>query len=228
MVVGRRVSETDRVCAFVDLTFALGWGQVNKDIRVIGAAETKGRRLARDGGTLRLWLADWTGQGLSCKKSWHGPDHCLIYSFCLNFDNIFFMCVHGREGTHVAVREQFWGVSFLLPPLWDSGDWTRVIRLVQQAPLPTEPSHQSIVIWDSFLSASPALYTSSWWHFTFLSKTLPHLSEWLCKSDLYTDSSKVWLLHSKLWRACCLVWGAGEKVSLPEAKAFIPSRELHD
>lgn len=168
MVVGRRVSETDRVCAFVDLTFALGWGQVNKDIRVIGAAETKGRWLARDGGTLRLWLADWTGQGLSCKKSWHGPDHCLIYSFCLNFDNIFFMCVHGREGTHVAVREQFWGVSFLLPPLWDSGDWTRVIRLVQQAPLPTEPSHQSIVIWDSFLSASPALYTSSWWHFTFL------------------------------------------------------------
>ena len=32
MAVGRRVSETDRVCAFVDLTFALGWGQVNKDI----------------------------------------------------------------------------------------------------------------------------------------------------------------------------------------------------
>lgn len=64
MVVGRRVSETDRVCALVDLTFALGRGQVNKDVGVIGAAETKGRRLDRDGGT-----ADWTGRGLSCKES---------------------------------------------------------------------------------------------------------------------------------------------------------------
>lgn len=62
MAVGRRVSETDRVCAFIDLTFALGWGQVNKDILVIGATETKGRRFDRDGkATARLRLV--AGQG---------------------------------------------------------------------------------------------------------------------------------------------------------------------
>lgn len=64
MVVGRRVSETDRVCALVDLTFALGRGQVNKDVGVIGAAETKGRRLDRDGGAATIGGLDRSGPEL--------------------------------------------------------------------------------------------------------------------------------------------------------------------
>lgn len=58
MAVGTRVSETDRVCGFVDLTFALGWGQVNKDIRGIGASETKGR----GDSIVKAWLRLVAGQ----------------------------------------------------------------------------------------------------------------------------------------------------------------------
>ena len=64
MVVGRRVSETDRVCTLVDLTFALGRGQVNKDIGVIGAAETKGQRLERDGCMAMIGGLDRSGPEL--------------------------------------------------------------------------------------------------------------------------------------------------------------------
>lgn len=147
----------------------------------------------------------------------------------LNFYNLFYCYVYMWWGRYTwgsqrkTVRQSV--LTFNLYE--DFRDWTRDTGLARQAPL-TYGALSPDLLFDFrfFLLHLPYALSHSQ-HFTFLLETLPRLSlsEWLCKLSPCRQQKSV--PNSKPWQACS-TRGTGEKASLPEAKAFTPSRELHD